>query len=85
MLIAGQNSAEMQTFSELFKANEVDLATFQTLNEMDLKEIGVSAFGARRKMLLCISGENQDFDINLIQTLQNENFTNRYGHNSEGC
>ena len=42
-----------QTFS-LFK---VDLPTFMTLTEEDLKELGISVFGARKKMLLTIQGE----------------------------
>ena len=42
-----------QTFS-LFK---VDLPTFMTLTEEDLKELGINAFGARKKMLLTIQGE----------------------------
>ena len=41
-----------QTFS-LFK---VDLPTFMTLTEEDLKELGINAFGARKKMLLTIQG-----------------------------
>lgn len=47
----------MNCVSDMFKSHEVDIATFQTLSESDLKEIGVSALGARRKMLLCISGK----------------------------
>ena len=42
-----------QTFS-LFK---VDLPTFMTLTEEDLKELGINAFGARKKMLIKIQGE----------------------------
>jgi protein bicaudal C len=30
----------------------VDLATFATLTEQDLKEIGITTFGARKKLLL---------------------------------
>lgn len=43
-------------FTELFKSHEIDLSTFQTLTEADLREIGVTAMGARRKMMLFISG-----------------------------
>ena len=42
-----------QTFL-LFK---VDLPTFMTLTEEDLKELGINALGARKKMLLTIQGE----------------------------
>lgn len=37
---------------------QIDYQTFLTLSDEDLKEVGVSTFGARRKMLLAISGEN---------------------------
>jgi hypothetical protein len=37
---------------QLFAQQEVDLSTFLTLSENDLKELGVSTFGARRKMTL---------------------------------
>lgn len=43
---------------ELFKSHEIDLGTFQTLTEADLREIGVTALGARRKMMLFISGKH---------------------------
>ncbi|KAG8258931.1 Protein bicaudal C 1 [Homalodisca vitripennis] len=52
-------SMGLEKYNQLFKSHEVDLATFQTLSETDLKEIGVTAFGARRKMLLCISELNK--------------------------
>lgn len=38
---------------------QIDYQTFLTLSDDDLKEVGVSTFGARRKMLLAISGENR--------------------------
>ncbi|XP_068618033.1 protein bicaudal C [Battus philenor] len=42
-------------YIELFKKHELDMSTFASLNEADLIEIGVTAFGARRKMLLTIA------------------------------
>ena len=36
--------------AQVFAEQEVDLATFLTLTEDDMKELGVSTFGARRKM-----------------------------------
>lgn len=45
----------MQLLSVLI---QIDYQTFLTLSDDDLKEVGVSTFGARRKMLLAISGEN---------------------------
>lgn len=38
--------------------HQIDYQTFLTLSEEDLKEVGVSTFGARRKMLIAISGKN---------------------------
>lgn len=43
-------------FSEMFQSHEVDLSTFSTFTDGDLCEIGVTAFGARKKMLLAIAG-----------------------------
>jgi protein bicaudal C len=35
---------------------QIDLITFLTLTDDDLKELGTTTFGARRKMLLAIAG-----------------------------
>lgn len=40
-----------------FSFPQIDLQTFLTLTDQDLKELGITTFGARRKMLLAISGE----------------------------
>ncbi|XP_049876013.1 protein bicaudal C homolog 1 [Pectinophora gossypiella] len=45
----------LQKYIDLFKKHELDLSTFASLNEADLTEIGITAFGARRKMLLIIA------------------------------
>ncbi|KAL0821490.1 hypothetical protein ABMA28_004956 [Loxostege sticticalis] len=45
----------LHKYIDLFKKHELDLSTFASLNEADLTEIGVTAFGARRKMLLIIA------------------------------
>ncbi|CAB3230191.1 unnamed protein product [Arctia plantaginis] len=45
----------LHKYIDLFKKHELDMSTFTSLNEADLIEIGVSAFGARRKMLLLIA------------------------------
>lgn len=52
---------------ELFKSHEIDLSTFQTLTEADLREIGVTALGARRKMMLFISG-NKKIQVHFIMS-----------------
>lgn len=43
---------------QLSVLTQIDYQTFLTLSDDDLKEVGVSTFGARRKMLLAISGES---------------------------
>lgn len=35
---------------------QIDLATFLTMTDQDLRELGITTFGARRKMLLAIAG-----------------------------
>uniref|UniRef100_W5KVW5 BicC family RNA binding protein 1 n=1 Tax=Astyanax mexicanus TaxID=7994 RepID=W5KVW5_ASTMX len=42
-------------YIDVFQQQEIDLQTFVTLTDPDLKELGITTFGARRKMLLAIS------------------------------
>jgi hypothetical protein len=42
---------------ENFNDQEIDLTTFTSLTDADLREIGVSTVGARRKMLWLSSGK----------------------------
>ncbi|VVC95642.1 unnamed protein product [Leptidea sinapis] len=44
----------LSKYIDLFKSQELDMSTFMSLNDADLSELGVTAFGARRKMLLVI-------------------------------
>ncbi|KAM4732705.1 bicaudal C homolog 2 [Anableps anableps] len=46
-------------YTDLFEQQEIDYQTFLTLSDEDLKEVGVTTFGARRKMLLAISDLNK--------------------------
>lgn len=46
------NKLGLQNYVETFASQEVDLSTFLTLSEDDLKELGVTTFGARRKMAM---------------------------------
>ncbi|XP_068182387.1 bicaudal C homolog 2 [Antennarius striatus] len=46
-------------YIDVFEEQEIDYQTFLTLSDEDLKEVGVSTFGARRKMLLAISDLNK--------------------------
>ncbi|PIK61885.1 hypothetical protein BSL78_01216, partial [Apostichopus japonicus] len=57
-------------YTDVFQQQEIDLATFLTLTDSDLKELGIATFGARRKMLLAISGKylNEVISTNLLST-----------------
>ncbi|XP_034740202.1 bicaudal C homolog 2 [Etheostoma cragini] len=46
-------------YIDVFEQQEIDYQTFLTLSDEDLKEVGISTFGARRKMLLAISDLNK--------------------------
>ncbi|XP_035670105.1 protein bicaudal C homolog 1-like [Branchiostoma floridae] len=46
-------------YSDVFQQQEIDIQTFMTLTDQDLKELGITTFGARRKMLLAISDLNK--------------------------
>uniref|UniRef100_W8C9I3 Protein bicaudal C n=2 Tax=Ceratitis capitata TaxID=7213 RepID=W8C9I3_CERCA len=48
-------SLGLEHYIKTFITNEIDLEMFTTLNEDNLLELGISAFGARRKLLLAIS------------------------------
>ncbi|XP_032409565.1 protein bicaudal C homolog 1 [Xiphophorus hellerii] len=47
-------------YTDVFQQQEIDLQTFLTLTDQDLKELGITTFGARRKMLLAISELNKN-------------------------
>ncbi|KAK3538117.1 hypothetical protein QTP70_030157 [Hemibagrus guttatus] len=59
-------------YTDVFQQQEIDLQTFVTLTDPDLKELGITTFGARRKMLLAISELNKSrrelFDPSNIRT-----------------
>lgn len=45
----------LEKHTRYFQEQEIDLDTFSLLNNKDLIELGITTFGARRKMLLAIS------------------------------
>ncbi|EDV22128.1 uncharacterized protein TRIADDRAFT_59310 [Trichoplax adhaerens] len=45
----------LEKYVNVFLQQEVDLQTFSTLTDADLKELGITTFGARRKMVTAIS------------------------------
>ncbi|CAH1180296.1 unnamed protein product [Phaedon cochleariae] len=52
-------SLGLERYIGVFTTHEIDLTTFPTLTDKDLMEIGINAFGARRKILLAISELNK--------------------------
>ncbi|XP_020287705.1 protein bicaudal C isoform X2 [Pseudomyrmex gracilis] len=48
-------SIGLEKYIRLFTSHEVDMDTFPSLTEKDLCEIGITAWGARRKIMLLIS------------------------------
>lgn len=44
--------------TDVFAANEVDLNMFLTLDDADLKELGIKIFGHRKRILMAIKGKN---------------------------
>lgn len=52
-------SLGLDRYIAVFTQHEIDLTTFGTLTDHDLMEIGINAFGARRKILLAISGKKR--------------------------
>lgn len=52
-------SLDLEKYIPMFRNHEIDLYTFNTLTEEDLKEIGVQALGARRKLLTVIAEMNR--------------------------
>ncbi|XP_043463526.1 protein bicaudal C isoform X1 [Leptopilina heterotoma] len=52
-------SVGLEKYNHLFQRQEIDMATFPSLTEKDLIELGVTAWGARRKIGLMISELNK--------------------------
>ncbi|KAK9744754.1 SAM domain (Sterile alpha motif) [Popillia japonica] len=48
-------SLGLEKYIGLFLSHEIDLMAFSSMTEKDLAELGVNAFGPRRKMLLAIA------------------------------
>lgn len=46
----------LEKYLKNFNDHEIDMTTFTSLTDADLREIGISTVGARRKML-CLSSE----------------------------
>ncbi len=48
----------LEHYESCFQQEEVDLDTFLTMTEGDMKEVGVTTLGARRKLQIAISGRD---------------------------
>ncbi|XP_067620096.1 protein bicaudal C isoform X2 [Eurosta solidaginis] len=48
-------SLGLEHYIKIFVTNEIDLEMFTTLSEENLLELGITAFGARRKLMLAIN------------------------------
>ena len=50
--------------------HEIDLELFKTLTENELRDLGIHAFGVRRRLLLTINGNNNNlhFCVNSIHS-----------------
>ena len=51
---------------------QIDLTTFLTLTEEDLRNLGISTFGARRKMLIAIAELNARTSNHVLQAHQQQ-------------
>ena len=50
-------------YTDVFLRHEVDLQTFATLTDEELKEIGIPTFGARKKLLLLAREIKKKFEL----------------------
>lgn len=54
---------DLSKYSHVFQQQEVDFQTFLTLTDSDLKELGISMFGPRKKILMAIQDLNKNRDV----------------------
>ncbi|CAD5118672.1 DgyrCDS7358 [Dimorphilus gyrociliatus] len=57
---------DLDKYITKFAEEEIDMSTFLTLNESDLKELHIDTFGARRKIILLIKSNFILFAINTL-------------------
>ncbi|XP_068721063.1 protein bicaudal C homolog 1-B-like [Montipora capricornis] len=55
-------------YFSIFQEQEVDLPTFLTLTDKDLKELGISTFGIRKKILLMIQDLKKNPNVEATQS-----------------
>nr|XP_036216038.1 protein bicaudal C isoform X2 [Bactrocera oleae]XP_036216039.1 protein bicaudal C isoform X2 [Bactrocera oleae]XP_036216040.1 protein bicaudal C isoform X2 [Bactrocera oleae]XP_036216041.1 protein bicaudal C isoform X2 [Bactrocera oleae] len=75
-------SLGLEHYIKTFVTNEIDLEMFTTLNEENLLELGITAFGARRKLLLAINtlqaNEATQAAMPIISAAQSNNSSPRF-------
>lgn len=49
----------LEKYHQVFTGEEVDYSTFLSLTDSDLKELGVSTFGARKRILTAVQEDRQ--------------------------
>lgn len=78
-------SIGMEKYINIFKEHEIDLNVFMTLTDKDLRDIGVSTFGARRTMLMSISqhkGQGSPFRCSAAPGAERKGSSSTTGTNS---
>lgn len=78
-------SIGMEKYINVFKEHEIDLNVFMTLTDKDLRDIGVSTFGARRTMLMAISqhkGQGSPFRCSAAPGAERKGSSSTAGTNS---
>lgn len=64
----------LEKYLGLFLSHEIDLMAFSSLTDKDLTELGVTAFGSRRKMLLAIAGRSKKHTVDTRLIWMNAQF-----------
>ena len=62
----------LDKYTQIFHEQEIDLDTFLTMTDQDLRELGVANFGPRRKMMMAISDLSQESPENRDNYLKNQ-------------
>lgn len=66
------NRLGLEKYAEIFREQEIDIETFLTMTDQDLRELGVTTFGPRRKMVMAISDLTNEAPENREKYLKNQ-------------
>lgn len=78
-------SIGMEKYINVFKEHEIDLNVFMTLTDKDLRDVGITTFGARRTMLMAISqhkGQGSPFRCSAAPGAERKGSSSTTGTNS---